>query len=274
VGVSVPPLALAAAAVACVLFTRGFRRLRHRRPDYAGWDRAALFALAVVAGLGALSAPLDELAEESLGAHMLQHMLLADLAPALALVAVRGPLLLFVTPEFLLRAVARSPRARVTLATLTRPLTAFVIWGSTFAFWHVPAVYDATVGSAPLHELEHVCFALAGTLAWLQIVDPARRRALGTVEQLGFLLAMFTAGQMLAMTLVLVQRPLFDAYAGADDRVFGMNAREDQQAAGIVMMLEQMLVLGIAASFLIRRHLGESSGAAGGAEEPRHPLAV
>lgn len=271
---SVPPLALAVTAVACVLFARGFRRLRRRRPGHAGWDRAALFALAVVTGLGAVSAPLDELAEESLGAHMLQHVLLADLAPALALVAVRGPLLLFATPVFLLRAVARSPRARATLATLTRPLTAFVIWAGTFAVWHVPAVYDAAQASVPLHELEHLCFVLAGTLAWLQIVDPARRRALGTVQRLGFLLAMFTLGQMLAMVLVLVQRPLFAAYAGLDDRVFGMSAREDQQAAGIVMMLEQMLVLGTAASFLIRRHLGESSGPAAGPEEPRHPLAV
>lgn len=271
---SVPPLALAATTVACVLFVRGFRRLRSRRPDYAGWDRAALFALAVVAGLVALSARLDELAEESLAAHMLQHVLLADVAPALALVAVRGPLLIFVTPEFLLRAVARSPHAHATLSTLTRPLTAFAIWAGTFALWHVPSVYDATLASAPLHVLEHLCFALAGTLAWLQIVDPARRRALGTVQRLGFLLAMFTVGQMLAMTLVLVQSPLYDAYAGAADRVFGMSALEDQQAAGIVMMLEQMLVLGTAAAFLIRRHLAESSEAAAAAEAPSHPLTV
>ena len=271
---SVPPLVLVAAAVACVLFVRGFRRLRRRRPDYAGWDRAALFGLAVVAGLVALSARLDQLAEESLAAHMLQHMLLADLVPALALVALRGPLLTFVTPEFLLRAVARSPRARATLSALTRPLTAFAIWAGTFALWHVPAVYDSTLTSAPLHVLEHVSFALAGTLAWLQIVDPARRRALSTVQRLGFLLAMFTVGQMLAMALVFVQRPLYDAYAGSADRVFGMTALEDQDAAGIVMMLEQMLVLGTAAAFLIRRHLAESSEAAAATKAPGHPFAA
>jgi cytochrome c oxidase assembly factor CtaG len=233
-----------------------------------------LFALAVVAGLVALSAPLEELAEESLAAHMLQHLLLADVAPALALVAVRGPLLLFATPQFLLQAIAHSPRARATLSALTRPLTAFAIWAGTLALWHVPSVYDATLTSVPLHELEHVCFVLAGTLAWLQVVDPARRRALGTVQRLGFLLAMFTVGQLLAMTLVLVQRPLYDGYAGAADRVFGMSAVEDQDAAGILMMLEQMLVLGTAAAFLIRRHLAESSEAAAAAEAPSHPLAV
>jgi cytochrome c oxidase assembly factor CtaG len=228
----------------------------------------------VTAGLVAVSAPLDELAEESLAAHMLQHVLLADVAPALALVALRGPLLLFSTPQFVLQAIARSPRARATLAMLTRPLTAFAIWAGTLALWHVPAVYDAAVASVPLHELEHVSFALAGTLAWLQIVDPVHRRALGTVQRMGFLLAMFTVGQMLAMTLVLVQRPLFEAYAGTADRVFGMSAVEDQQVAGIVMMLEQMLVLGAAAVFLIQRHLAESSEAAAAADPPSHPLAV
>jgi cytochrome c oxidase assembly factor CtaG len=272
--VSISPLPLAAAVVACVLFVRGFRRLRRRRPEYADWTRVALFGLAVACGLVALSSRLDELAEESLAAHMLQHLLLADIAPALALVALRGPLLTFVTPELLLRAVARSPRARATLSALTRPLVALAIWVVVLGLWHVPSVYDATLSSEALHLVEHLSFALAGTLVWLQIVDPARRRTLGTVQRLGLLLVMFTAGQMLAMTFVLIQRPLYDAYASAGDRLFGMSALGDQDAAGIVMMLEQMLVLGTAAAFLIRRHLAESSEAGAAAEAPIHPFAA
>ena len=266
--------ALALAAIACLLFTRGFRRLRDRRPDYAGWDRAVLFGLAVAGGLVALSARLDELAEGSLAAHMLQHLLLADVVPALALLALRGPLLTFVTPESVLRAVARSPRARATLSVLTRPPAALGIWVGTFALWHVPSVYDATLTNAPLHLLEHLSLAVAGTLAWLQIVDPARRGALGTVQRLGFLLVLFTVGQMLAMALVLVQTPIYDAYAGTAHRFLGMTALEDQDAAGIVMMLEQMLVLGTAAAFLIRRHLAESTEAAAATDAPGHPFAA
>jgi hypothetical protein len=40
------------------------------------------------------------------------------------------------------------------------------------------------------------------------------------------------------------------------------------------MMLEQMLVLGTAAAFLIRRHLAESSEAGAAAEAPAHPFAA
>lgn len=272
--VIVSPVTLSTAAIAGFLFARGFRRLRRRRPAYARWDRALLFGLAVSTGLIALSAPLDELAEESLAAHMLQHVLLGDVAPALGLVAIRGPLLLFIVPEFLLQAVARSSRARAILSTVTRPLVAFGIWVGTLAFWHVPPVYDLTLASEPLHVLEHASFFVAGTLAWIQIVDPARRHTLSTIGRLGFVLAMFVAGQMLATTLVLSQSPVYEAYAGGGERLFGMSALEDQDAAGLLMMLEQMLILGTAAVFLVRRHLDESSDAAATVGPSGHPFAA
>lgn len=268
----VSPVTLAAAAVAGALFARGFRRLRGRRPAYAPWDRALLFGLASVAGLIAMSTPLDELAEKSLTAHMLQHVLLTDIVPALVLIAVRGPLLFFVVPEFVLRAVSHSTRARAVLSAITRPLAAFGLWAGTLAVWHVPVVYDAALASEPLHVLEHASFVVAGTLAWIQIVDPARRGSLGTVGRLGFVLGMFAAGQLLATTLVLSPSPVYEAYASAGGRPFEMTALEDQDVAGIVMMVEQMLVLGAAAIILVRRHLDESEDAAAIVEAPAHPF--
>lgn len=269
----VSPSALVFAVVAVVFFARGFRRLRARRPDYAGWDRAVLFGLAVAAGLFAMSAPLDDRAADSLAAHMLQHVLLGDVAPALALVALRGPLLFFAVPDFLLRAVSGSPRARSVLSTLTRPLVAFGLWAGTIAFWHLPAVYDATLSNALLHVVEHSAFFVAGTLAWIQIVDPARRGALGTVGRLVFLLAMFAAGQMLATALVLAQSPVYEPYAEGD-RLLGMSPLGDQDAAGFTMMVEQLLALGLAAAFLLRRHLHELGQAATAVEAPGHPFAA
>jgi hypothetical protein len=65
---------------------------------------------------------------------------------------------------------------------------------------------------------------------------------------------------------------VYDAYSGAGGRLFGMSALEDQDAAGFLMMLEQMLVLGTAAAFLVRRHLDESENAATVVEAPAHPF--
>lgn len=267
------PLPLATAIVGCAFFAMGFRRLRKRRPDHAGWSRPVLFGLSVAAGLAAVSAPVDELADESLAAHMLQHLVLADVVPLLALLAVRGPLLLFVAPGFLLRAVAGTRVAHV-LGEVTRPLPAFAIWLGTLGLWHVPAFYDAALATPALHVVEHASFVLAGTLAWMQIVDPARKRALATTGRLVFLLGMFTAGQMLSMALVLIQRPLYDTYGDAGGGLFEMSALADQDAAGLLMMLEQMLVLGTAAAILLRRHFAESSAAAAAKPAPSHPFAA
>jgi cytochrome c oxidase assembly factor CtaG len=269
--VIVSPTAALTAIVAAVLFARGFRRLRMRRPARAGLGRAVLFGLALASGLTALSAPLDEAAEESLAAHMLQHVLLADVAPALALLALRGPLLFFVVPAFVLRAVARSPRARAVVSIFLRPPVAFGLWAGTLAFWHLPAVYGAALASPALHVLEHETFLVAGLVAWNQIVDPARRGSLSSVGRLLFVLGMFVAGQMLATTLVLAPDPVYAPYADGGERL-GMSARADQDAAGIVMMLEQLIALGLAAAFLVRRHLDEERAQSVGREAPAHPF--
>ena len=90
-----PPAILIGTALALVLFVQAFVRLRRRRPDHAPWNRALLFAAGLALLVLPLVSPLDHLGdEELLSAHMLQHVLIGDAAPALLLVAVRGPLAL------------------------------------------------------------------------------------------------------------------------------------------------------------------------------------
>ena len=90
---SFDPLVLAGAVVAVAFFAQGWRRLRRRRPELAPWSRWPLFLAGVAIVVLGIVSPLDAIAEEYLqSAHMLQHVLIADLGVALALVAVRGPL--------------------------------------------------------------------------------------------------------------------------------------------------------------------------------------
>ena len=116
-------LPVALAVVAALLFAQGMVRLRQRgRADIAGWDRAALFGLGLAVTVAALVGPIDRLAETKyLSVHMLQHVLIGDLAPALMIVAVRGPLLVFLLPAQVLAPLARSTRVRVTLSTVLQP---------------------------------------------------------------------------------------------------------------------------------------------------------
>jgi len=99
------PLPLVAAAVALASFVRGFLRLRRGGgARYADGWRVPLIVLALALATVSLVSPLDRAGDEFLlAAHMLQHVLLGDAAPALALVALRGPLLFFVLPAPILR---------------------------------------------------------------------------------------------------------------------------------------------------------------------------
>lgn len=250
---------LAAAGVAVVAFGRGFRRLRRRgRADLAGWGRAALFGLALSLGLLVLMSPLDGVAEDELfSAHMLQHVVVGDLVPLLLVLAVRGPLLFFVVPPQLGRVAAG-----------IGPVPAFAFWLAALGVWHIPAVYEAALSDPLLHAAEHASFFTAGVLVWTQLVDPARRAALSLWGAIGYAGALLVVGQLFANTLILTSRVVYPAYADAD--LLGFSARSDQDAAGLVMMLEQIATLGTFALLGLRAaHRAPLS-----LREDGHPLGV
>ena len=248
-----PVAVLAGAAFALALFGQAFVRLRRRgRRDHAGWDRAALFSLAVALGTLALVSPLDYVGEEYLlSAHMLQHVVIGDLAVALAIVAIRGPLTFFLIPAAVLGRLARLGGLRALLAFLLRPKVAFALWALVIAAWHVPAAYDYTLTHQAVHDVEHLSFVVVGVLVWTQLVDPARRRELTTVGRLALAIALFAAGQVLADVLIFAQRPLYGAYAEQPDRLLGLSPLADQRLAGLVMMGEQLLTLGTFVALLL-----------------------
>jgi cytochrome c oxidase assembly factor CtaG len=248
------PLVLLAVGVSLALFVQAFVRLRRRgRPDLAPWTRAALFGTAVVLGTLALVSPLDAVGEEYLlSAHMLQHVIVGDAAPALAVAAVRGPLVFFLLPAAALRVVAGAGPLRAVLHELGRPFVAFAVWAVVMGGWHVPAAYDYALTHQWAHNLEHASFAVAGVLVWNQLIDPAGRRTLTPAGRLAFLAVVFWAGQVLADVLLFSFSPLYPAYAAQDERLFGISPLTDQRLAGVVMMVEQVIALGICAVFLFR----------------------
>jgi putative membrane protein len=170
------PIVLAAASVALLRFGHAFVRLRRRgRRDHASWSRAALF----VAGIGLTTLPLvSPLEDSSLSGHMLEHLLIGDAAAALLVVAVRGPLLFFMLPPLAARSVVRRTRIRATVGSLSRPWFALVAWTAVYAAWHVPAAFDYARAHEAAHVARHLSFVVAGVLVWMQLVDPAGRKAL------------------------------------------------------------------------------------------------
>ena len=247
------PSVLIPAGIAAGFYAQGWLRLRRRgRHDLADGGRATMFGLGLFVAVVALGSALDSLAaNDLLSAHMLQHVLIGDLSPALLLAGMRGPLFFFVLPPSVLVPLAHTHWLRRLLSTLTRPVVAFALWATNLAVWHVPALYDAAIRHPAVHAVEHACWFVAGLLVWSLLIDPAGRKRLSLGGKLGLCVALFAAGQILTDVLVFSFSPLYPAYAGA----YGLSALTDQRLAGVVMMAEQVLVLGVFALLLLRPRL-------------------
>lgn len=254
----IPPSILIGAALALVLFAQAFVRLRRRRPEHAPWTRALLFTAGLALLVVPLVSPLEHVGdEELLSAHMLQHVLIGDAAPALLLVAVRGPLVFFLLPPAVLRPLAAFRPLRVPLSVLLRPLVSLGLWALAFVAWHIPAAYDYAAAHPLVHDLEHLSFVLAGTLAWTQLVDPARHGRLRRPQRVFFALAMLALMQPIVDVLLFSTGAVYPRYAHVADRPLGLSALTDQRLAGVAMMVEQLLSLSICVGFLLRPYVRE-----------------
>jgi putative membrane protein len=250
---SFDPLVLAAAAVAVAFFLHGWRRLHRRRPELASWTRIPLFLTGVVIVVLGIVSPLDAIAEAYLqSAHMLQHVLIADLGVVLALLAVRGPLSLFFLPSDLLAPLARSQLLRRGLSFLSSPRVAVPLWVGVLVAWHVPALYEAALQRPALHRVEHLSFVLVGALVWTLMIDPSAHRRLTLSGRIALVAGLFWMGQLLAYPFVFGFEPYYDVYAEQPERILGLSPLADQKLAGVVMMVEQALTLGVALVVLVR----------------------
>jgi cytochrome c oxidase assembly factor CtaG len=255
---SVDPFVLASAVLGAAFFLHGFVRLRRRgRADHASYWRVVLFTLGLCLVVAPLVSPLDAVADRYLlSAHMLEHVLLGDAAPAVLLLALRGPLLFFVPPRRLVRALGRSRAVRRFAAWLLRPRVALGAWGLAFWGWHVPVAYDFAATHQVAHDVEHASFLVSGLLVWSLLIDPSGQGHLSRGRRLGVAAAVFAMGTVVSDLLIFSLRPLYPVYADQVERVFSFTPLRDQQLAGLVMTIEQTLSLGTFALILLLPALG------------------
>jgi putative membrane protein len=263
------PLVLVLATVATAFFVHGWRRLRRRRVDLAPWSRVWLFVAGILLVLLGLVSPLDAIAEQYLqSAHMLQHVLIADVGVALALLAVRGPLSMFFLPRDLLAPLARASFVRSALSFLLRPKVAVTLWLVVLVAWHVPVLYEAALRHPLLHRLEHLSFVIVGALVWTLLIDPAGHGRLSLNGRIGLAAVLFWVGQLLSYVFLFSFAPYYDIYAEQPDRLLGLSPLADQRLAGAVMMIEQAATLGVALVLLVRAARRRERGARRAEPEP------
>lgn len=250
---SFQPVVIGGGLVTIGFFLHGWRRLRRRRAGLAPWTRIPLFVTGVLVTVLAIVSPIDAIGERYLqSVHMLQHVLIADLGIALTVVAVRGPLIVFFLPRDLLVPLARVDWLRRLLRFLLRPGVSYAVWVVVLVSWHVPRFYEAALHHRYWHDLMHLSFVVGGLLVWTQMIDPSRHHRLTLGERLGYTALVFWTGQIMAYVILLDFRPLFSTYVDQPVRLLGLSPLTDQKLAGVVMMVEQALTMGLAFVLLLR----------------------
>src|SRR5256884_1456204 len=143
---AVPPL------IAALLYAKRASTLAARGRPLPVWRQICFGSGLVVIGLATLSPLGDRLADELVLAHMIEHLLIGDIAALLLVLGLTGPLL---------QPLLGLPGLRH-LQVLVNPLVAFPIWAIDLYVWHIPALYDKAYGGAALHALEHTMFIASG----------------------------------------------------------------------------------------------------------------
>jgi cytochrome c oxidase assembly factor CtaG len=244
------PGVLGTVGIAGTLYVVRWRHVRRDVPAQATPARLVAFMGGLLAVLAALVSPVDRLADQVLTMHMVQHLLLLDVAPILVLLGFTRVLMRPLTR----RVTALERRAGL----LAHPAFAVFAYVGVMWLWHVPTLYDAALNHDGIHVLEHLAFALAGGLYWWHLVSPVRGRLrLGGLGPATYMASTKLLVGLLGIVLTFAPHALYDFYVHAP-RHWGLTPAEDQSVAGLVMALEQSITMGIALAWLFARMLGES----------------
>lgn len=235
-----PPVV--AGVVYLALFARRARTLARQRRPVATW-RAVSFASGVALMVVVQLPPFDDWADQVLITHMIQHILIGDIASLLMVFGLTGPVL---SPLLHIRLTRP-------LRTLASPVVALVLWTLDMYGWHVPFFYQLAIRHDLVHALEHMCFLWFGLLLWLGLIGPLPKPAWFTTwGRLLYVVAVRLIGAVLGNVLIWTQTLLYPVYKSTDV-ARGLNPLSDQNLAGGVMMVEEMILTIILLGWLFYR---------------------
>lgn len=195
----------------------------------------------------ALETPLDTLSDYYLDSvHMLQHVLLGFVAPAL--------MLLGLSPGMVSQLI-RVPGLR----PITEPIPAQFVAGAVMIGWHLPGVYDATLYNGELHVVEHLMFIAGGLVMYwpmLQVTSAFARWQLSPGARLLYMLVATLPQDGVALVLLFSRVPFYEYYTHVRRLVPSLDPLTDQTVAGAVLMIVGKVTIGIAAAAVFIRWFG------------------
>lgn len=235
-----PPVLLSLAVVIVgLVYLRGWRHLHLASPHVIAPWRASSFLLGVFLIWMAIGSPLAALDEQFLTVHMLQHLLLMTIAPALILLGAPVMPLMHGLPRYFMRSVLaplfRRTPVRLLGRLLSQPAFCWIAAAAALVGWHIPAAFTLGLQSESWHVVEHACFLGAGLLFWWPVVQPWP--GIPVWPRWSILVYLFLATlpcDILSGFLVFCDRVVYPVYFSAHYHS-GMSVLEDQQCAGALM---------------------------------------
>ncbi len=224
------PLELLPLLIPAAMYWLRANHLAGRGRPVPAWRQASfgaglLLIAASLIGLGQLS-------DELLWPHMLEHLLIADLAAILLVLGLTGPLL---QPILAIKPLDR-------LRALAHPAVALPLWAIDLCVWHVPALYEATLTSPALHALEHGMFVFFGCVMWMPVLGPLPTPSWFTAGwKVIYVIGVRLLSAVLGNIFIWSGSVIYPAYR-AGDAAHGISPLTDQGIAGSIMMSEGMIV--------------------------------
>lgn len=232
---------------------------RYRRhPPWPWWGPPAFFAGWLLV-LAAVLSPLDGLGEEgSLSAHIVQHIVLGDLAAPLLLIGLPPTAGLLAGRWYLSASTGSDRRARGVRLALS-PAGGLALWTVATYVWLTPPLHRLAIPDGFVHLLDHASFLLFGLLVWLAAFDFRKGARVRDWESLKTSLttcdlpwwarhvyAMVSRLAVLPAVAVLWLASTSAYYVSAEPPPGGLTQREDQVRAASVMLGFEILLSGLA----------------------------
>jgi putative membrane protein len=224
-----------------VLYARRVFTLAVQGHPVPGWRQACFYAGFVTIGAALTSLGGDS--QELLSAHMVEHLLLGDIAALLIVLGLTGPL---IAPILRIHFFNR-------LRVLAHPLLAFPLWAIDLYIWHLPVLYQAALRHPAIHALEHAMFLGFGVNMWMCLFGPLPMPAwFGNLGKLLYIVAVRLAGAVLGNVFLWSGTPFYPFYSHGD-AVWHVSPIADQNLAGAIMMIEEsILTLGLLCWLFLR----------------------
>jgi cytochrome c oxidase assembly factor CtaG len=224
------PVELLPLLLPAVLYWWRANHLAERGRPVPAWRQACFASGLLMIALSLVG--LGELSDELLWPHMLEHLLIGDLAAILLVLGLTGPLL---QPILAIKPFDR-------LRVLAHPAVALPLWAIDLYVWHIPALYEATLTNPALHALEHGMFIFFGCVMWMPVLGPLPVPAwFNAGWKVIYVILVRFVGTALGNAFIWSGTTFYPAYEPGD-AAHGILPLTDQGIAGAIMMGEGLIV--------------------------------